>query len=73
MPIGCYAVRAESRHGAAVGGVAVVPGACAAGIEARYAGGEAGGVCADEVLEDAFGHGGAADVAHADEEDGYGF
>jgi len=53
--------------GAGVWGVADMPGAGAAGVDAETIR-EVGLI--DKVLEDAVGEGGAADVSEADEEDG---
>lgn len=52
--------------GAGVWGVADMPISCAAGVDVEMLG-KLGLV--DEVLEDAMGEGGAADVSEADEED----
>jgi len=60
--LGCEVdvVEGGGLDGSWVWGVAYMPGACAAGVNVELVGEV---VCVDEVLEDAVGEGGAADVS----------
>lgn len=63
-----HALRLERGHRPAIGRVADMVRAGAAAVDAVDE--VCVGLCLGEGLEDAFAHGGAADVAEADEEDG---